>query len=57
MNTCYILKMWIFLLRMWNFSVVFLYHTFNFEISRLPHTIVIVDGQGSPGNNKTVSTK
>lgn len=56
MNTCYSLKMWIFLPGMWNFFILFLFHTFNFEISRLPHTIVIVDGQGSPGNNKTVST-
>lgn len=28
------------------FFVLFLFHTFNFEINRLLHTIIIVDDQG-----------
>lgn len=56
MNVDYILKTGIFAPENVEFWVLFLYHTFNFEINRLLHTIVIVDGQGSPGNNKTVNT-
>lgn len=52
MNIGYILKAGIFLPSMWNFLVLFLFYTFNSEINRLLHTIVIVDGQGSAVNNK-----
>lgn len=52
MNIGYILKTGIFLPSMWNFLVLFLFYTFNSEINRLLHTIVIVDGQGSAVNNK-----
>lgn len=52
MNIGYILKAGIFLPSMWHFLVLFLFYTFNSEINRLLHTIVIVDGQGSAVNNK-----
>lgn len=56
MNIGYIFKTGIFLPSMRNFLVLILFYTFNSEINRLLHTTVIVDGQGSAGNNETVNT-
>lgn len=54
MNMDSILRVGILFPVMWIF--LFLFYTFSFEINRLLHTIVIVDRQRSPGNNKTVNT-